>query len=155
MRTWRVSCSGSPPDSPVLTADMPLKLQEHLDASTVVGSEVPADQPQPVEWRFDEPQPEWTPYANPGSHPLLPMQAAEVTWFGPSGDWSYVKNWWPRQLPADATLATAQQTVHYGGTCANRIVLPWVPNEELTPVDTSLAYTSGYELAGSTVDFAE
>jgi arylsulfatase A-like enzyme len=75
-----VSCSGSPPDSPVLTADMPLKLQEHLDASTVVGSEVPADQPRPVEWRFDEPQPEWTPYANPGSHPLLPMQAAEVTW---------------------------------------------------------------------------
>jgi uncharacterized protein len=31
---------------------------------------------------------------------------------------------------ADATLATAQQTVHHGGTSATRIILPWVPNEE-------------------------
>jgi arylsulfatase A-like enzyme len=65
---------------------MPLKLQEHLDAATVVGSEVPADRPQPVEWQFDEPQPEWTPYGNPGSPPVLlcyrcgPPRAAEVTW---------------------------------------------------------------------------
>ncbi len=75
-----VHCSGAPSDSPVRTVEMPLKLQEHLDAATVVGSEVPADRPQPVEWRFDESQPEWTPYTNPGSHPLAPMQPPEVTW---------------------------------------------------------------------------
>ncbi len=42
-----------------LTADMPLHLEDHLDAATVVGSEVPADLPQSIEWRFDEPQPDW------------------------------------------------------------------------------------------------
>jgi len=31
---------------------------------------------------------------------------------------------------ADATLATAQQTIHHGGTSDTRIVLPCVPNEE-------------------------
>ena len=41
-----------------LTADVPLHLEDHLDAATVVGSEVPADVPVPVEWRFDEPQPD-------------------------------------------------------------------------------------------------
>ncbi|MEE9184600.1 MAG: hypothetical protein V3U39_09015, partial [Acidimicrobiia bacterium] len=54
-----VSCSGSPSDSPVLTADMPLHLEEHLETATIEGSEVPAAVPQPIEWRFDEPQPEW------------------------------------------------------------------------------------------------
>ncbi len=54
-----VHCSGSPSDSPVLTADMPLHLEDHLDAATVVGSEVPADGPESVVWRFDEPQPDW------------------------------------------------------------------------------------------------
>ena len=43
----------------VLTADMPLHLEDHLDAATVEGSELPATIPEPVEWRFDEPQPEW------------------------------------------------------------------------------------------------
>ncbi|MEE9473850.1 MAG: hypothetical protein V3V82_07695, partial [Acidimicrobiia bacterium] len=38
---------------------MPLHLEEHLDAATIVGSEVPADLVEPVEWRFDEPQPGW------------------------------------------------------------------------------------------------
>ncbi|MCH8813360.1 MAG: hypothetical protein IID07_16170, partial [Gemmatimonadetes bacterium] len=56
-----VSCSGSPPGSRVLTADMPLHLEEHLDAATIVGSEIPADVPAAVEWRFDEPQPDWRP----------------------------------------------------------------------------------------------
>ena len=36
-----------------------LHLEEHLDDATIIGSEVPADLPQPVEWRFDEPQPGW------------------------------------------------------------------------------------------------
>ncbi|MEE9534385.1 MAG: sulfatase, partial [Acidimicrobiia bacterium] len=54
-----VSCSGAPSGSRVLTADMPLHLEEHLDDATIVGSEVPADLVEPVEWRFDEPQPGW------------------------------------------------------------------------------------------------
>jgi hypothetical protein len=40
---------------------MPLHLEEHLDAATIVGSEVPADLVESVEWRFDEPQPDWRP----------------------------------------------------------------------------------------------
>ncbi len=54
-----VSCSGSSSGSTVLTADMPLHLEEHLDVATIVGSEIPADVPAAVEWRFDEPQPDW------------------------------------------------------------------------------------------------
>jgi len=50
-----LGCGGPAP----LTADMPLHLEDHLDAATIVGSEVPADLPQSIEWRFDEPQPEW------------------------------------------------------------------------------------------------
>ncbi len=44
-----------------LTAEVPLHLEEHLDAATIEGSEVPADVPSVVEWRFDEPQPDWKP----------------------------------------------------------------------------------------------
>ena len=55
----------------VLVADMPLHLEDHLDAATVEGSELPATIPEPVEWRFDEPQPDWKPAQplNPGSVP--------------------------------------------------------------------------------------
>ncbi len=53
------ACSGPPSDSPVLTAEIPLHLEEHLEAATIVGSEVPTDLPQPVVWSFDEEQPEW------------------------------------------------------------------------------------------------
>ncbi len=55
------ACTGPVSDSVVLTADLPLHLEDHLDAATIVGSEVPAELPQPVEWRFDEPQPDWKP----------------------------------------------------------------------------------------------
>ena len=48
-------------DIGVLTAQTPLHLEEHLDAATIVGSEVPVDLPESVEWRFDEPQPDWRP----------------------------------------------------------------------------------------------
>ena len=50
-----LGCGGPAP----LTVDMPLHLEEHLDAATIVGSEVPEDIPEPVEWRFDQPQPDW------------------------------------------------------------------------------------------------
>jgi hypothetical protein len=75
-----LSCSGSPSDSPVLTADMPLHLEDHLDAATIVGSEVPAKLPEPIEWRFDEPQPEWQAPAhrNPYIPPLQMTQAEDV-----------------------------------------------------------------------------
>ncbi len=56
-----VSCSGSSSGSTVLTADMPLHLEEHLDVAIIVGSEIPADVPAAVEWRFDELQPDWQP----------------------------------------------------------------------------------------------
>ena len=52
-----VHCSGSPPDSLILTAEVPLHLEEHVDAATLVGSEVPADVPAAVEWRFDGTRP--------------------------------------------------------------------------------------------------
>ncbi len=52
-----LGCGGPAP----LTVDMPLHLEEHLDEATIVGSEVPENIPEPVEWRFDEPQPDWKP----------------------------------------------------------------------------------------------
>ena len=50
-----LGCGGPAP----LTVDMPLHLEDHLDAATIVGSQVPNDIPEPVEWRFGEPQPDW------------------------------------------------------------------------------------------------
>ena len=52
-----LGCGGPAP----LTVDMPLHLEDHLDVATIVGSEVPEDVPAPVEWRFDESQPDWKP----------------------------------------------------------------------------------------------
>ena len=70
-----VSCSGSPSDSTVLTADMPLHLEEYLDVATIVGSEVPADVPTTMEWYFGEPQEDWKPVV-----PLDPtVDPVEVT----------------------------------------------------------------------------
>ena len=48
-------------DALVLTADLPLHLEDHLDVVTIEGSEVPADPLLPVEWHFDDPQPDWNP----------------------------------------------------------------------------------------------
>ncbi|MCH8813223.1 MAG: hypothetical protein IID07_15470, partial [Gemmatimonadetes bacterium] len=61
-----LGCGGPAP----LTVDMPLHLEDHLDAATIVGSEVPDDIPEPVEWRFDEPQPEWKPIGYAESTPV-------------------------------------------------------------------------------------
>ena len=46
---------------------MPLHLEQHLDAATIVGSDVPADAPTAMEWRFDEPQEDWKPVVPPDS----------------------------------------------------------------------------------------
>ncbi|MHC4711350.1 MAG: sulfatase-like hydrolase/transferase [Planctomycetota bacterium] len=72
-----VSCSGSPPGSPVLTADIPLHLEEHLDAATIVGSDVPEDVPQPVVWSFDEAQPDWLPAPVPDQMAPVRLSVAD------------------------------------------------------------------------------
>jgi arylsulfatase A-like enzyme len=43
----------------VLTADVPLHLEDQLEVAMIEGSKVPDDFQQPVEWNFEEPQPEW------------------------------------------------------------------------------------------------
>ena len=50
------ACQTEPPP---LTADVPLHLEQHLDQAVVSSSEAADDIPEPVEWRFDEPQPAW------------------------------------------------------------------------------------------------
>ena len=40
---------------------MPLHQEQHLDAATIVGSEVPVAAPTVMEWHFDEPQDDWKP----------------------------------------------------------------------------------------------
>jgi len=72
-----VGCSGSTSDSPVLTAELPLHLEEHFEAATLVGSEVPAEVPTAVEWRFDEPQPDWRP-AMPWNPTLGPAEVTRI-----------------------------------------------------------------------------
>ena len=64
--------TGLEPGPVPLTAEVPLHLEEHLDVATIVGSEVPADLPEPVEWRFDEPQEDWKPVvpSNPTNDPV-------------------------------------------------------------------------------------
>jgi arylsulfatase A-like enzyme len=56
---WIGACFAPRDVAPVLTADMPLHLEDHLDAALIEGSEMPVDPPEVVEWRFDEPQPDW------------------------------------------------------------------------------------------------
>lgn len=53
------SCSGPDSDQPLLTAEVPLHLEEHIDEARIEGSEVPKDVPSAVEWRFNEPQTDW------------------------------------------------------------------------------------------------
>lgn len=48
-------------DDQLLSAELPLHLEEHLDAANLDGSEAPAKLRDPIEWHFDEPQPEWRP----------------------------------------------------------------------------------------------
>ncbi len=72
------SCSGSPSGSTVLTADMPLHLEQHLDAATIVGSEVPADAPPVMEWHFDEPQDDWKPFVPPRNWARDPVEVTQL-----------------------------------------------------------------------------
>ena len=73
-----LSCSGSASDSPVLTAEMPLHLEDHLDAATIVGSEVPAEVPAVMEWHFDEPQDDWKPFVPPRNWARDPVEVTQL-----------------------------------------------------------------------------
>ncbi len=55
--TW--GCAPGDAGPAVLTAEMPLHLEDHLDAALIEGSELPAEDPEPIRWSFDEPQPDW------------------------------------------------------------------------------------------------
>ncbi len=67
-------CAGCDSGPAPLTAEMPLHLEDHLDAARIEGSEVPTDVPAAVEWRFDEPQPDWKPaYGHEFSQELVTL----------------------------------------------------------------------------------
>jgi len=51
--------SGSKPGGQVLTAEVPLHLEDHLDAARIEGCEIPANLPEPFEWRFDKDMQGW------------------------------------------------------------------------------------------------
>ncbi|HSK81652.1 MAG TPA: sulfatase [Thermoanaerobaculia bacterium] len=62
-------------DSRRPAADSPVHLEEQLELLRIEGSEVPEEPPAPVEWRFDEPRPEWKTVV-----PLVPgRQPAELS----------------------------------------------------------------------------
>jgi len=67
------ACGGPAP----LTVDMPLHLEEHLDAVTIVGSDVPQNLPEPIVWDFSEPQPDWI--APQHFNPTIPALILEQT----------------------------------------------------------------------------
>ena len=56
-----IGCADPGSDALVLRADLPLHLEDHLDKATIDGSEIPDNLPERIEWRFDEPQPDWKP----------------------------------------------------------------------------------------------
>jgi len=68
------SCSSPESDQPLLTAKLPLHLEEHLEAATIEGSEILEDIPASVVWHFNEPQPDWKPVT-----PLDPSNKAVRT----------------------------------------------------------------------------
>jgi len=73
-----LASTGCGTESPILTADVPLHLEDHLGAATIVGSEVPADIPEPVVWNFDGPQPNWKPIV-PLPSPMKSIKPVTVT----------------------------------------------------------------------------
>jgi arylsulfatase A-like enzyme len=70
------SCSGPESDLQVITAELPLHLEEHIDVAGIEGSEVSEDLLVPVQWDFDTLQSDWKPVI-----PLQPSFApARVTY---------------------------------------------------------------------------
>ncbi len=73
-----LGCADPGSDEIVLTPDLPLHLEDHLDAARIEGSEVPEDVPPAVEWRFDEPQPGWHPIGYAESQPARLTQLEDA-----------------------------------------------------------------------------
>lgn len=57
------ACAVDDAERATLAAELPLHLENHLEAAQVTSSQVPADPPQAIEWRFDAPQSDWRPAA--------------------------------------------------------------------------------------------
>ena len=70
-------CADPGSDAFVLTADLPLHLEDHLDVATIEGSEVPADAPPVLEWQFDEPQEDWKPVV-PWNPTIDPVEVTQL-----------------------------------------------------------------------------
>jgi arylsulfatase A-like enzyme len=71
-------------ENPPLTVDMPLHLEDHLDAATIIGSEASADAAlEPVEWTFDQPESGWHPVLDTGSGWVLSRDDLQLA---PDGD---------------------------------------------------------------------
>ena len=67
-----LACAPDESTDEILTAHMPLHLEEHLDAARIEGSGLPPGKgPEALEWRFDEAQPDWrvTPTSRPDGEP--------------------------------------------------------------------------------------
>ena len=62
----------------VLTAEMPLHLEQRLDAATVVGARVPEDAIAPVKWRFGAAASEWraVPFPSRGTLEMVAVDDA-------------------------------------------------------------------------------
>jgi len=69
--------SGSRSRGQVLTAELPLHLEDHLDAAVIEGCEIPKDIRPAVEWRFDQDQPGWK-TAVPFRRETKPLQLARI-----------------------------------------------------------------------------
>jgi arylsulfatase A-like enzyme len=73
-----MGCSGPSADSTVLSAEMPLHLEDHLDAAVIEGSEPPdiSASEDAAEWLFAEAQPGWRPArpTDPRWEPVGPVQ---------------------------------------------------------------------------------
>jgi len=57
-----LSCGDAGAGAGLLTADVPLHLEDHRDVTTIIGSEPPADALEPLVWDFRDPQPAWQPW---------------------------------------------------------------------------------------------
>jgi hypothetical protein len=60
-------------DSPVLTAKVPLHLEEHLQEASLEGSGLPNPDAEPISWSFDSLGHGWIPVAAPGYSEIEPQ----------------------------------------------------------------------------------
>jgi arylsulfatase A-like enzyme len=70
-------CSGPESDHPLLTTEVPLHLEDHLEAAAVTGSDVPDEVAQPVIWSFDVDQSDWK-VLSPGDFPFKPAKLSRT-----------------------------------------------------------------------------